>query len=101
MVVIVFRSRVRPENAQAYYALADKMETLAREMPGFISIKGFSAEDGEHVSIHEWETPEQLRAWREHPEHRQTQQLGRELFYEEYTLHVCDGPRTSCWRRGS
>ena len=99
MVVVVFKSRVRPENAQAYYALSDKMEAIARSMPGFVSIKGYSAEDGEHVSIHEWKTVEQLRAWREHPEHKRTQQLGRDQFYGEYTLYVCDSPRTSHWRR--
>jgi heme-degrading monooxygenase HmoA len=84
---------------QAYYALSEKMEAIARTTPGFISIKGYAAEDGEHVSIHEWETPEQLSVWREHPEHKRTQQLGRGVFYEEYTLYVCDSPRTSHWRR--
>jgi antibiotic biosynthesis monooxygenase (ABM) superfamily enzyme len=53
MVVVVFRSRVRPENAERYYALADKMAEIARSMPGFISWKGYFAEDSERVSIHE------------------------------------------------
>jgi heme-degrading monooxygenase HmoA len=99
MVVVVFRSRVRPECAERYYALADKMADIARSMPGFISYKGYFAEDGERVSIHEWETPEQLRAWREHPEHVEVQAIGRAEFYEEYTLYVADSPRTSRFRR--
>jgi heme-degrading monooxygenase HmoA len=99
MVVIVFRSRIRPEHAEEYYALANKMAEIARSMPGLISWKGYFADDGERVSIHEWETPEQLRAWREHPEHRKVQALGRELFYEEYTSYVCDSPRTARFKR--
>jgi heme-degrading monooxygenase HmoA len=95
MVVVVFRSRLRDENAEGFQALADRMKALAASMPGFISYKVYVAEDGERVSIHEWETPEHLRAWREHPEHRQAQMLGREAFYSEYTLYVCDRPRES------
>ncbi len=99
MVVVVFKSRVRPDRMKEYLALADEMAKIARAMPGFISYKGYFADDGERVSIHEWETPEQLRAWREHPQHRRTQQLGRDEFYEEYTLYVCDEPRTSRFNR--
>jgi len=40
-----------------------------------------------------------LRAWREHPEHLKAQALGRQKFYEEYTLYVSDGPRTSRFSR--
>ena len=101
MVIVVFRSRVRPEQAERYYALADKMADVARSMPGFISYKGYFAEDGERVSIHEWETPEQLRAWREHPDHVKSQALGRAEFYDEYTLYVADAPRTSRFRRAT
>ncbi|HJR57717.1 MAG TPA: antibiotic biosynthesis monooxygenase [Rhizomicrobium sp.] len=99
MVVIVFRSRIRPETADRYYAAADKMAAIARAMPGFISFKGYFADDGERVSIHEWETPEHLKAWREHPEHLKMQALGRQDFYEEYTSYVCENPRTARFRR--
>jgi heme-degrading monooxygenase HmoA len=99
MVIAVFRTRVRSEPQEEYYALADEMEEIARAMPGFISMKGYVAEDGERVSIHEWESAEHLRAWRQHPEHVKAQERGRERFYEEYTLYVCDDPRESRFKR--
>jgi len=99
MVVAIFRSRVRAEHAAEYYALADEMAVIARSMPGFISWKAYTADDGERLSIHEWETSEQLAAWRTHPEHRRVQALGRERFYDEYTLYVCDEPRSSRFAR--
>jgi heme-degrading monooxygenase HmoA len=69
---------------------------IASSMPGFISLKGpYRNEDGEEFSIHEWQSAEQLRAWREHPEHLKVQALGREVFYEEFTIYVCDNPRTT------
>ena len=91
----VFRSRIRPENAAEYYALADEMAQLAQSMPGYLSWKSYFADDGERVSIHEWESAEHLKAWREHPDHVKAQEKGRMDFYDEYTLYVCDNPRTS------
>jgi heme-degrading monooxygenase HmoA len=99
MVVVVFRSRVRPENAGEFYKLRDRMFALAKSMPGFISYKSYASEDGERLSLHEWDSPEHLRAWREHPEHREVQALGRERYYEEYTLYALDSPRESRFKR--
>jgi heme-degrading monooxygenase HmoA len=99
MVVVVFRSRIRKENAAEFHQLADSMLQLAQAMPGFISYKAYTSEDGERVSIHEWESPEHLLAWREHPEHAAAQRLGREKFYEEYTSYVCEPYRDSRFKR--
>jgi heme-degrading monooxygenase HmoA len=95
MVVAIFRSRIRSENAETYYALADEMARIAKSLPGFISWKAYVADDGERVSLHEWESAAHLKAWREHPDHMKAQARGREEFYEEYTLYVCNDPRES------
>jgi heme-degrading monooxygenase HmoA len=95
MVVVLFRSRIRPENADEYYSTAARMTEIAESMPGFISFKTYESEDGERISVHEWESEEHLRAWREHPQHREVQQRGRDLLYQEYTLYVLDSPRES------
>jgi heme-degrading monooxygenase HmoA len=89
MVITLFRSRLRPEHEKEYAEWATRMHDLAVKMPGFISIKTFAAEDGERVSIVEFETEETMRGWREQPDHRQAQELGRKLFYSEYHIQVC------------
>jgi len=99
MVVAIFRARIRTETQSEYYALADEMGAIAKGMPGFISWKSYFADDGERVSVHEWESEQHLRAWREHPEHVRTQTLGRQRFYDEYTLYVCNEPRESRFTR--
>ena len=55
MIVTVFRSRLRPGSREEYIALVDRMVELAKTMPGYISHKGFFAEDGERVTIVEFE----------------------------------------------
>ncbi len=50
MIVTVFRSRLMPDVREEYVALVDRMVELAATMPGYISHKGFFAEDGERVT---------------------------------------------------
>ena len=95
MIVVIFKSRVREDCLEEYYRKADEMAAIATSLPGFISYKTYTADDGERVSIHEWESAEHLAAWREHPAHKAMQQYGRDNYYEEYTLYVCDQPRES------
>lgn len=88
-VITVFRSRLREEYRSEYEAWAERMDSLARTMPGFRSIKTFHAADGERVSIVEFDSEECSSAWRDHPDHRMAQALGRERFYAEYEVSVC------------
>jgi heme-degrading monooxygenase HmoA len=89
MVVIVFRSRLREGVGEEIVEMGQRMYALASSMPGFISYKDFVAEDGENVSIVEFESLEALAAWREHPEHKIAQQRGRAEFFKEYHIQVC------------
>jgi heme-degrading monooxygenase HmoA len=95
MLVTVFRSRLRPGVHDDYVALVKRMIELAETMPGYISHKDFSAEDGERVTIVEFEHEEGLRAWRTNPEHLAAQQLAREKYYTEYHIQVCTLDRES------
>ena len=99
MVVTVFRSRLRPEYRTEYEHWATRMNDLASKMPGFIAIKTFTAEDGERVSIVESESEETMRVWREHPEHHQAQTLGREKFYSEFRIQVCQPIRDYAFQK--
>lgn len=89
MIVTIFRSRLRPEHHDEYSRWAKRIHDLAVTMPGFISIKTFAAEDGERVSIVEFESEETMAAWRQQADHREAQDLGRKLFYSEYRIQVC------------
>ena len=47
MVVVIFRSRVKEPALSEYGPRADELLELAQSMPGFVSFKSFSADDGE------------------------------------------------------
>src|SRR5690242_7549782 len=99
MIVTVFRSRLMPDVREDYLVLAQRMNEIARTMPGYISHKGFFADDGERVTIVEFENEEGMRAWRMHPEHRAAQKKARESFYAEYSVQVCEVLRDSAFKR--
>jgi heme-degrading monooxygenase HmoA len=99
MIVTIFRSRLRAGVSEDYAPTADRMDELAATMQGYVSHKGFLAEDGERVTIVEFESEEALAAWRMHPEHLAAQRAGREMFYEEFHLQTCEVLRQSNFRR--
>jgi heme-degrading monooxygenase HmoA len=101
MIVTVFRSRLMPGLRNDYVTLVDRMVELASSMPGYISHKGFFAEDGERVTIVEFESEEAQRAWRMHPEHRDAQRKGRETYYESYSVQICEVMRQSKFDRNA
>jgi heme-degrading monooxygenase HmoA/ketosteroid isomerase-like protein len=92
--LIVFRSRLRDGVGDTYGPHAEQISDLARESPGFVSESNFAAEDGERLTLVEWES-EHLDAWREHPTHAAAQHAGHTRYYAEYQLDVCEPVRRS------
>lgn len=90
MIVVVFRSRIREGVEEELLMLGEEMYQIASSIPGFLSYKEFQAEDGEIVSLVEFETEEALATWADHPEHRVAQQRGQEEFFTEYHIQVCE-----------
>jgi heme-degrading monooxygenase HmoA len=95
MVVTVFRSRLRPGVQDEYQPMAARMSELARGMPGYVSHKSFTAEDGERVTIVEFADEVSQQAWSRHAEHVEAKRKGRETFYSEYRIQVCRVERES------
>jgi heme-degrading monooxygenase HmoA/ketosteroid isomerase-like protein len=93
--VIVFRSRLRADSAAEFNRHAEQVHERAIGMPGFQSTKDFTADDGERLTIVEWDSAANLARWRDDGAHREAQQLGRDRYYSEYTIQVCSELRTS------
>ena len=101
MIVTVFRSRLRPEAADEYGPMAKRMSELARTIPGYVSHKGFVADDGERVTIVEFETEEAVKEWGRHQEHVGAKRRGIESFFSEYKFQICSVIRGRAWSAGA
>jgi heme-degrading monooxygenase HmoA len=92
-IVTVFRSRLRADAGQDYVDTAEEMARLAAGMPGLVDVTAFTAQDGERLTLVTFADEDSQRAWREHVDHRAAQQAGRDRFYAEYSLQVCETRR--------
>lgn len=95
MIVTVFRSRLKDEGRAEYMALAPSVSAMAASMPGYRSHKVFTAEDGERVTIVEFEDEASQRNWSLNAAHVEAKKLGRQRFYSEYSIQVCSVMRES------
>src|SRR5215831_5984042 len=91
-VISLFRFRMRDLTStqrDEYSSTAERLLTLASAMPGFISFRHYTSDDGETLAVVEFASAEALAAWRDHPDHRKAQQRGRDEFYSEYEVTNC------------
>ena len=95
MVVVVFRIHVKPQaNLEELSALMQKMGALVGEVPGFLAVKEFSAQDSGLLVIAEFDSLKAVDVWKAHPEHLAAQRRGREKFFADYQIQVCGLIRT-------
>ena len=91
MFVVIFRSRRTDDNDALYAEWAQRMNQAVTKIDGYISHVGYrDRETREGVTIAYFETEEAIRTWREFPEHLEAQELGRQSFYENYSVEVAE-----------
>lgn len=97
MIITVLRTRLKPDVQDDYGPVATRMSELARTIPGYISHKGFVAEDGERVTIVEFESEASLQEWRIHPEHMDAKRRGYRSFYTHFNFQICTVIQGKSW----
>ena len=91
MVLVVFSIAMREDaDAAAEEAETDRMWSIVSAMPGFISYKAYTAEDGERIAVVRFESREALDAWKQQPDHRVAQERAREEWYDEYWVQAAE-----------
>jgi heme-degrading monooxygenase HmoA len=95
MILTVFRSRLNEGHRAEYDRHVALTAVLAEKTPGFLGHKMFVAEDGERVTLVEFESMESQRAWSLSPEHKAAAIAGRRGFYAEYQIQICTVERQS------
>ncbi len=89
-VIVLFKTHLRDgADVAAYERTSRRMHELVAGIPGFISIKGYTSEDGDAIDIVRFESEESLERWRAQPEHRDAQRRGRDEFYDFYRVEAC------------
>lgn len=83
---VIFTS-VQTKNIQGYSEMADLMETLAKQQPGFLGIE--SARNDIGITVSYWQSLEGIKNWKANLDHLTAQKKGREQWYSYYKVRVC------------
>lgn len=84
---VIFTSQ-RTEGDGGYARMAERMESLVRDQPGFLGMESVREENGLGITVCYWESLEAIERWKAHAEHRQAQKRGKNEWYKEYTVRV-------------
>ena len=100
MHIVVFHSTKTSDSGELYMEWGQKMAGLVKEIPGYVSHHGFfDKATNKGVTIGYFESEDAIALWRDHPDHVKARDLGREKFYEEFTLEVAKIERSYSWSR--
>ena len=67
--------------------MADLMEQLAQQQPGYLGFE--HARNELAITISYWQTLEDIAHWKAQLDHQQAQHLGRQQWYQWYTVRIC------------
>ncbi len=86
MFVVIFRAKVRQTDSE-YAQVAARMRELALTQFGCLEFTAVT--EGSHeIALSYWPSEDHITAWKAHSKHVMAQQLGRERWYESYTVQV-------------
>jgi heme-degrading monooxygenase HmoA len=95
---VIFSSS-RTDGDRGYSATAQRMQELAKGMPGYLGIESARGADGFGITVSYWRDEASIAAWRRHGEHVLAQERGKREWYSHYDLriarveHSYSGPR--------
>jgi heme-degrading monooxygenase HmoA len=88
MYAVIFKATVA-ELDDEYLRTAQRLKTLAFDKYGcqdFVSV----TEGNEEIAISYWEAEQQIRDWKNDPEHRLAQRMGRDKWYRSFSVETCE-----------
>ena len=95
---VIFTSTLS-QSKDGYSEMAQKMENLAAQQPGYIDFESARSEKG--ISISYWDSLQSIANWKTHTEHAMAQEKGRQTWYESYQIRICRVEREYSFRRDS
>ena len=88
MYAVIFKATVADLDDE-YFRMAERLKELAFKKYGcqdFVSV----TEANEEIAISYWETEQQIRDWKNDPEHRHAQAKGKQKWYKSFSVEICE-----------
>ncbi len=85
---VIFSSQ-RTEGDNGYNIMAEKMELLAAEQPGFLGVEGVRDASGAGITVSYWDSLEAISNWKQNQFHKVAQEKGKQVWYRNYKIKIC------------
>ncbi|MEK4706609.1 antibiotic biosynthesis monooxygenase family protein [Bacillus sp. FSL R10-2780] len=85
---VIFTSNLSNDTID-YSNVAEKMDDLAKQQPGFLGIESARDNSGLGITISYWESLEAIENWKKNTLHKEAKKRGREQWYENFHLRIC------------
>jgi heme-degrading monooxygenase HmoA len=83
---VIFTS-LRTGGDDGYAAMADEMDGLAKQQPGYLGIEAARNELG--ITVSYWQSLADIKNWKANSRHQFAQKTGRDKWYEHYKVRIC------------
>lgn len=84
--VVCFTTRLGDD--EGYSEMASAMVELAARQDGFLGVESARGADGLGITLSYWRDEAAIAGWRENARHKLAQKMGRERWYEAYSLRI-------------
>lgn len=88
MFAVIFTAEIE-EIDQEYSHVAKRMRELAVNEYGCIDFNSVT-EGNKEIAISYWPNLDSVTAWKNNPEHKQAQMIGKSKWYKSYTVQVVE-----------
>ena len=86
---VVFASQRADVEHAEYDEMAEALERIAGDQPGFLGIESARDAAGFGITVSYWKDEASIAAWKAHALHREAQGAGKSRWYLDYALRVC------------
>lgn len=84
---VIFTSKRTKADPEGYAQMAEQMMELAALQPGYLGVDHAREDIG--ITISYWDSLQAISNWKQQQDHLQAQRLGRQRWYEHFTLRIC------------
>jgi heme-degrading monooxygenase HmoA len=90
MIAVIFEVVPKEGHREAYLEIAATLRSQLETLDGFISVERFQSlmHPNKILSLSFWRDEEAVKQWRKLEPHREAQQAGRTVHFEDYRLRV-------------
>ena len=83
---VIFTSVKNTEGLASYQKISERMVELVREQEGFLGFDSAQSEIG--ITVSYWKDLNAIKNWKDNMEHLDAQKLGKEKFYNSYSVRI-------------